>query len=426
MANGDYLRRTAITRLSVSPQQAKQLEDTIDEFRTGANIATEVGWKHQETANRKLQSLVYDDIRNQTRLGSQHAILACFQAAQALRGVDERKKQGRSHSKPDFTAPTVKYDANTMTLFEDDTVSLATTDSRVKCELALPDDENGYQHQYLDNEEWEVTESTLTARDDAYFLHLGFRKPKPDTEISPAEDRTVLGVDLGIENLVVTSTVHFESGQELLHDNREFERIRGNIRQTGTESAHRTILRRGDRQERYNRDYIHRVSNRLLAEAVAHGCTPIVFEKLTNIGDSMPSGRKFHQWAHAKIVQYAEYKANEIGIEIKYINPRNTSKRCCECGHTSDENRTDRDFFECEKCGATANADYNAAKNVGWRSVRRELHDSRRTGDSQLALKSGTVKPNRGFVSYSEQEVEVVSTDKFHPPESERASAPSK
>jgi len=216
VANGDYLRRTAITRLSVSPEQADLVEDTIDEWRTGANIATDIGWEYYETAKRELQSLAYDDVRDHTRLGSQHVILACFQAAQALKGVDECKQQGRNYSKPTFTAPTVKYDANTMTLFDDDTVSLATTDSRVRCELVLPDDEDGYQYQYLDSDEWEVAESTLTVRDGDYFLHLGFRKPKPDADESPAEDRTVLGVDFGIENLAVTSTTHFESGQELL------------------------------------------------------------------------------------------------------------------------------------------------------------------------------------------------------------------
>jgi len=415
VADDGYLRRTAITRLSVSNEQADLLEDTIDEWRTGANIATNIGWEHYETSKRKLQSLAYDDVRTQTSLGSQHAILACFQAAQALKGVDERKQQGRNYSKPTFTSPTVKYDANTMTLFDDPTVSLATTDSRVRCELVLPDDEDGYQYQYLDSDEWEVTESTLTARDGNYYLHLGFRKPNPKTDESPAEDRTVLGVDLGIENLAVTSTAHFESGQELLHEHREFERVRGGLQETGTESAHRTLVQRGNREERYNRDYLHRVSNRLLAEAVTHDCTHIAFEDLTHIRDSMSSKRKFHQWAHAQLAKYVEYKAEELGIEVVYVDPENTSKRCCECGHTSDSNRMERDFFECEKCGATANADYNAAKNVGWRFVRRGLHDSRRTGDSQLVLKSGTVKPNRGFVSYSIIESEAESTDKPHP-----------
>jgi IS605 OrfB family transposase len=154
-----------------------------------------------------------------------------------------------------------------------------------------------------------VTESTLTERDGNYYLHLGFRKPKLDADESPAEDRTVLGVDLGMENLAVTGTAHFESGQELLQEHREFERVRGGLQETGTESAHRTLVQRDDREERYNRDYLHRVSNRLLAEAIAYDCTHIAFEDLTHIRDSVPSKRKFHQWAHAQLVKYVEYKA---------------------------------------------------------------------------------------------------------------------
>jgi len=76
-------------------------------------------------------------------------------------------------------------------------VSLSTTASRVRCDLALPDADDGYQRQYLDSDEWSVTESTLTARDGDYFLHIGFRRPKNDAERNTAEDGTVLGIDSG-------------------------------------------------------------------------------------------------------------------------------------------------------------------------------------------------------------------------------------
>ncbi|WP_433629347.1 zinc ribbon domain-containing protein [Halomicrococcus sp. NG-SE-24] len=71
-------------------------------------------------------------------------------------------------------------------------------------------------------------------------------------------------------------------------------------------------------------------------------------------------------------------------VSKSYVDPENTSKRCCEYGHTSDGNRTERNFFECESCGATANADYNAAKNVRWRFVHRGLttHGGRATVSS--------------------------------------------
>lgn len=109
-------------------------------------------------------------------------------------------------------------------MFDDDTVSLSTTERRVRCPLDLPDANDGYQRQYLDSDEWSVTESTLTARDGDFFLHIGFRRHKNDTERNTAEDGTVLGVDLGIENLAVTSTAYFFSGREIIHDLREFEK----------------------------------------------------------------------------------------------------------------------------------------------------------------------------------------------------------
>ena len=99
-----------------------------------------------------------------------------------------------------------------------------------------------------------------------------------------------------------------------------------------------------------------------------------------------------------QLVDLVEYKADAEGIVVEYVDPKNTSRRCPECGHTSEGNRVSQAEFECERCGATANADSVGAKNVGWRYVRRGLQSSRRTGDSRLALKSGTVTPNRGFV----------------------------
>ncbi|WP_138005201.1 RNA-guided endonuclease InsQ/TnpB family protein [Halalkalirubrum salinum] len=399
----DYLRRTAITRITVSDEQdAELLEATISDWQHGATLASQIGWRENEDSKYDLQQLAYSDVREETRLGSQHAILATHQAASALKGVNELKDKGGKVSCPEFTSPTIKYDANTLTLFEDNTLSLTTVESRVRCELVLPDDEDGYQYQFLNDDEWSVTESTLTARDGNYFLNLGFRKPNPfDDQESPAEDRTVLGVDLGIDNLAVTSTAQFKSGKKLVHDHDQFEQVRGGLQQTGTQSAHRTLVARGDREEQYSQDKLHRVSNAIVEEAVEHECSHIVFEDLEYIRERMPNARKFHQWAHRKLVQFVTYKAESLGVRIEFVDAAYTSQRCSECGHTSRGNRLVQARFECEKCGKVLHADYNAAKNIGWRFVRRGLKDSRRTGNSQLALKSGTVTPNRGFVPYS-------------------------
>jgi len=399
----DYVRRTAITRLSVTVEQADALEATITEWKRGCQIATNLAWG-KCNAKSDVQPLAYDDVREQTDLSSQHAILATHQAAQCISGCIARKAKGKKASKPQFTAPTVKYDSRTMTVFDDETVSLTTTGKRVRVGLVLPEDEDGYQRQYLDSDEWNVTESTLTARDGDYYLHLGFRRYKNGDERDTAEDGTVLGVDLGVENIAVTSTARFWSGRKLTHDMNHFERVRGGLQRTGTRSAHRTLGQRGGRQERYSRDVLHQVANGILAEATDYNCDVIAFEDLTNIREHILYAQWQHRWAFRQLYDYVSYKAEEHGILVRQVPPRGTSRRCSRigCGFTVAENRPTRDHFRCKKCAHEANADYNAARNIGLRYVRRGRQSSRRTGNGQLALKSGTLTPKSGFTAYGE------------------------
>ena len=408
----DYVRRTAITRLEVTDKQRRLLEETLTEWKRGCQLATDMAWG-KCNAKSDVQPLAYDDVREHTDLGSQHSILAIRQAAQAITGCIERQKKGKKVSKPTFTAPTVKYDTRTMTLFDDDTVSLSTTESRIRCPLALPESSDGYQRKYLDSNEWSVTESTLTARDGDYFLHIGFRRHKNITERETAEDGTVLGVDLGIENLAVTSTACFFSGRELTHNLREFEKVRAGLQRTGTRSAHRTLKQSSGRETRYVRGVLHRASNAIVDEALRYECDIIVFEDLTHIRDR--TGASWgHQWAFRTLYEQVEYKAEAVGVSVKQVDPANTSKRCAECGFTADENRLTRNDFRCQTCDSEANADYNAAKNIGLRYVRRGQQSSRRTGNSQLALKSGTVAPSGGFTAHPDG-FEAEFMDKTHP-----------
>ena len=280
-------------------------------------------------------------------------------------------------------------------------------------DLVVPDDEDGYQHQYLDGDDWQVTESTLTARDGEYFLHLGFRRHPTDTERDTAEDGTVLGVDLGIENLAVTSTACFISGRELTHNLRTFEKVRASLQQTGTRSAHRTLVRSSKRDLQYIRDVLHNASNAIVEEALRYDCDVIAFENLTHIRHRTRASWG-HRWAFRTVSEQVGYKAEAAGITVKQVPPQNTSKRCVECGFTADKNRPTRNEFCCEHCGTEANADYNAAKNIGLRYVRRGQQSSRRTGNSQLALKSGTVTPSGGFTAHPDG-FEAEDTDKPHP-----------
>ncbi|PSP97931.1 transposase [Halobacteriales archaeon QS_4_70_19] len=390
----EYLYRTAITRLRVEESDRRLLKRTIDQFRDGCQLAVEEGFP-RVTEKRTLQSIAYDTVRDETALKSQHAILATHRAAEAIAGVRDRWSEGEKASKPEFTSPTVPYDGRTMTLFDDGSVSLTTVEGRVRPDLILPDDEDGYQYEYLDDERWSVTESSLTARDGEFYLHLGFRRPKTEPT---AEDGTVLGVDFGIENIAVTSTARFFSGREANHERDQFKKRRASLQQTGTRSAHRTLQRLSHREERQHRQRLHEIANGVLQEALDHDCSVIALEELTGLHDEIPDANWFDLWAFRRLRAYIEYKATAEGIAVESVDPRDTSKRCSECGHVAGGNRSSRGRFHCDACGSEANADYNAAKNIALKHVRRGPQSSRRTGTRQCALKSGTITANGTFV----------------------------
>lgn len=57
-------------------------------------------------------------------------------------------------------------------------------------------------------------------------------------------------------------------------------------------------------------------------------------------------------------------KAESAGREVMAMDPRNTSRRCPDCGHTAKGNRPSQEKFRCVACGYTAHADTVGALNV--------------------------------------------------------------
>ena len=58
-----------------------------------------------------------------------------------------------------------------------------------------------------------------------------------------------------------------------------------------------------------------------------------------------------------------EYKAEDAGKTVIYVNPKHTSQRCSKCGYVDKNNRHDS-VFKCINCGLELNADLNASRNI--------------------------------------------------------------
>ena len=404
------VRRTVPVTLDVNSDDAALLEQTVDTFLWSAQYVTDHAFagEYVTTSKTTLDEETYDEVREATDGFNGGLVQAARnKAADACKSVVAQWKQGKKASKPRFTSRSMTFDRRTLTVFpEQEKITLTTLGdhSRVHADLNLPKNSDGYQYKYLNNDDWEYTESTLHYRDGEWYIHLGYRTPKEnietntgngsdaDTDESMTENGTVLGVDFGVNQIAATSTARFFDAGELNHTRREFERTRGELQRTGTQSAHRTLQNASGREERYVKHVLHTVANGIVEEALKHDCNGIILEELTNIREHCEFAKWQSVWAFRKLKDFVTYKAEYEGLFVDTVNPRNTSNRCNECGFVHDDNR-DGELFECVKCGKRNHADYNAAKNIAELYLSRGHQPPCERSVSQYALKSGPLTP---------------------------------
>ncbi|MBX0305739.1 RNA-guided endonuclease InsQ/TnpB family protein [Haloarcula salinisoli] len=409
------VRRTAPVKLVVPNESRDDLHKSARQFLHCANRAAEFCWSDNSyteciTANTTARNALYDDLRDETELTANLVQEAIRRAVQATKGCVERWKNGKQVSQPEFTSWSIVYDKRSATFYRNK-VSLSTVNGRVECDFELPSDSPTPYEEYVLSEEYEFRASTLQydAVDDEFYFHITTRKYDSEEDEDRSDNaevsadtghQTVLGIDLGVNSLAVSSTGRFWQGDDYDHWIGEFEKRRGELQQRGTQAAHNALLRLGKREEEWRKQYIHTVANELVTEAVENECDVIVFEDLTDIRERLPEAKWHHIWAFRRLFEYVEYKAPEWGVSVEQVDPNHTSQRCSrtDCGFTHDDNRHGEHFC-CQKCGYEVNADYNGAKNIGLRYARKRQHRLRSSPKSGSGDAPVDVRINGGTLN---------------------------
>ena len=229
--------------------------------------------------------------------------------------------------------------------------------------------------QMVINKEYKVMQSSLEFdRNNNLILNLTLDIPfKQEEEF--LEGR-VLGVDLGVKYPAYVclsddtyKREHIGEALELIKLRKQYQDRRRRTQQQlknvkggkGRGKKLKNLNRLSECERNFAKTYNHMISKRIIEFAKKYKCLYINMEKLTKDGFDNAILRN---WSYYELQNMVEYKADRIGIKVRYVNPAYTSQTCSRCGHVDKENRQTQEKFVCTKCGFELNADHNAAINI--------------------------------------------------------------
>jgi IS605 OrfB family transposase len=239
---------------------------------------------------------------------------------------------------------------------------------RIICRLIL----GKRQHAMLIDVQWNIGGAELIWRNGVYYLNVTQSKDAP--ELTQATE--TLGVDLGIVQLATDSTGESFSGTKVHEVRNRYQKRRQIVQQVGTRSAKRRLKKMSGREKRFQKNTNHMISKALVHKAQSSR-KALALEDLTGIRERVTVRREHryerHSWAFYQLRMFISYKAAWASVPVGFVDPRNTSRTCSQCGHCEKANRHSQSSFKCKQCGFCLNADINAAINISRAEVKRPM-----------------------------------------------------
>ena len=206
----------------------------------------------------------------------------------------------------------------------------------------------------------------------------------------PAEPRepanSTVGIDVGVASFLTTSSgVHVPNPRLLAATAGRLAAAQRDLAGEKRGSARRKkavakVARLHGKVRRQRLDHAHKTALALVRDHDRIVHEDLKIASMTRRPKPRPDGSGGHQpngaaakaglnksihdagWGIFLRVLFA--KAESAGRTVIAVDPRHTSQRCAQCGHTASGNRVTQAEFRCLACGHQAHADVNAAKNI--------------------------------------------------------------
>ncbi|MEK6882565.1 MAG: transposase [Nanoarchaeota archaeon] len=335
------MRVRATTKIRIEPR--REIIDTITTYKKGLQICIDKAWELKIRNNVKLHPFVYQELKV-IGLPSQLAISCIKQAC----GIVKKAK-----TKPFIKFCSIRYNSPRSFSFKNNILSISTINGRVKVPFTTP-------NCFKDYFSWEIDESLLRIDDKGRCFFLFTFSQEFPAQSSNSQSR-VLGVDLGVHNLAVTSDRQFFNSSKVKQIKRKFKFLRSKLQAKGTRSSRR-FLKKISGKEKHFMTWVNHNISRKIVDNFDGG--KIVMENLKGIRNIRRGKRMNYwisNWSFFQLQSFIQYKAERNGIEVVRVNPKYTSQICSKCGQLGSRSGSS---FVCIHCDFSLNADLNSALNL--------------------------------------------------------------
>jgi putative transposase len=216
--------------------------------------------------------------------------------------------------------------------------------------------------------------SCLLTRDkNNYYLCFTYEIEYENTK----ENKDVLGVDLGLENLYTDSN----GNKQKRFSRKLYKKYRNRIdilneslsrKKKGSKKRKKVKKQLGKAYKRLsntNNDYLHKASRKLVDNKehnIGLGNINVknIIEKST--GNKTKKGliKSFYGAGLGKFKNFVEYKTKKLGKFFIFVEENYTSKTCSCCGHINNKLKLSDRVYKCSNCENSIDRDFNSAINM--------------------------------------------------------------
>jgi putative transposase len=174
-----------------------------------------------------------------------------------------------------------------------------------------------------------------------------------------------IGVDLGISNFAtLTNNQTIENPKHLKNLLNKLKQVSKQFskKQKGSKNKNKARLRLAKLYERIHNqrlDFLHKTTRNLVNNYDCIALEDLKPSKMKNKYLQL----SINDASWYKFRQLLSYKAEEAGVRLEFVNPRNTSQRCSKCKKIVKKKLSER-IHICPYCNLSIDRDLNASINI--------------------------------------------------------------